>query len=101
MIVNSGLGNTLTDISDDITASNYTGIAGSLITGLANGDGWAYMLSLSLAFLGYKLYSGVKSAPGRYQANRVASTRKQISKLESKISGIRRKVPKGRDKDVD
>ena len=60
MIVTS-LGNTLTDVADDITSANYINVPVSVGSGLINGDGWAIMLSLTGLYLIYKLVNGAKA----------------------------------------
>lgn len=46
MIVSNGIGNTLTDVANDINSGTPQNIFSDVGTGLSNGDGWAVLLTV-------------------------------------------------------
>lgn len=93
MIIN-GLGSTLTDVTTDAYNADYSNIPADIVYGVGQNDGWALIMALGAAWIGYKVFKGVTSAgrsiapsniKARLKDGKRKKVRAQIKELESSL----------------
>lgn len=82
MIVSTGLGNTVTDVASEINSGSYSSVPMTLVEGLLAGDGWAYMLTATGLWLGYKVVTSITGTKRRITGSISDRKRKSTARAE-------------------